>query len=347
MTPEEKTAAAKALREEQRNGRIAKDSRDGQDPGANGGSDGKPGGTAFQDAGRAVSAASRTRSGIEGQQRSNPSDRRGIESQPGRSGLDNRRSDQNGGGALDVPEKSGSGVGRLIPDGPQLERKLEPNKPNATFETSEQPVRSEDKNTNLRSKYPQANKIILEQPQITVRKLADELGVAVSTAHDIKLAWEEVRPAPKIEKPAEPGVLDALKMNVSSLLPRTGVLSNQEAEQLKETLPAALEDDFRYLDEYLWSRQAHADKNFSDLDKKPIWSNLDDDEIEALTKIMLKAGKRSPAAAAVVRATVESRDYIVTAAIVAPRVRKTFVIVRATHQAPVSRLIGGKREDQH
>ena len=224
-----------------------------------------------------------------------------------------------------------------MPEGPQLERKLEPNKPNATFESSEQPVRSEDKNSNLRSKYPQANKILSEQPQITVRALAEQLGVAASTAQDIKKAWEEVRPAAKIEKPAEPGVLDALKTNVSSLLPRTGVLSNQEAEQFKDMLPAALEDDFRYLDEYLWSRQAHADKNFTEADKKPIWSDVDDDELEALTRLMLKAGKRSPAAAAVVRATVESRDYIVTAAIVGPRVKKTFEIVRATHQAPIRR----------
>lgn len=214
---------------------------------------------------------------------------------------------------------------------------MEPNKPNATFELSEQTVRSDDKNANLRTKYPQANKILSEQPGITVRALAEQLGVATSTAQDIKKAWEEVRPAPKVEKPAEPGALDAIKTNVSALLPRSGILTNKEADDLKETLPAALFDDFRYLDEYLWSRQEHADKNFTEADKKPIWSDIDGDELESLTRIMLKAGKRSPAAAAMVRATVESRDYIATAVIVGPRVKKTFEIVRATHQAPVRR----------
>ncbi len=235
-----------------------------------------------------------------------------------------------------------------MPDGPKLERKIDPNKPNATFELSEQTVRSEDKAANLRSKYPQANKILSEQPKITVRELADLLGVAPSTAHGVKDAWEEVLSKPEPEKPAVlETVREQIGAQISTLLPGTGILTNKEADEYREILPAVLSDDFRYLDEYLWSRQEHALPNFSEADKKPIWSDLDDDETMALANILIKAGKRSPAAATMVRAAAESHDYIVTAVIVGPRVKKTFQIVRATHQAPVSRLARRQIENQH
>lgn len=112
-----------------------------------------------------------------------------------------------------------------------------------------------------------------------------------------------------------------------------------------ETLPAALEDDFRYLDEYLWSRQRAVAANPDDADDKPIWSDVDEDELQALTRILVKGGKRNPTMAAVSRGIVDSRDYIVTAAIVVPRVKKTFDVVRKTHRPPVRR--GGLRENIH
>ena len=101
---------------------------------------------------------------------------------------------------------------------------------------------------------------------------------------------------------------------------------------MAESLPAALEDDFRYLDEWLWSRQRAAAEPKEEIDERPVWSNLDEEEIDALTRIMIKAGRHNPTMAAISRAAVDSRDYVVTAAIVVPRAKKTLDIVRQTHR---------------
>lgn len=133
-------------------------------------------------------------------------------------------------------------------------------------------------------------------------------------------------------KSEEPTPIEALRERVRGVTGKGKTISEKEAAELQESLPAALEDDFRYLDEWLWSRQAAVDKDFSEVDKQPVWSNLDEDEIEALTRIMIKGSKKSPAMAAITRAAVDSRDYVVTAAIVVPRAKKTLDIVRKTHR---------------
>jgi hypothetical protein len=115
------------------------------------------------------------------------------------------------------------------------------------------------------------------------------------------------------------------------------LLSEAEQRELQETLPAALEDDFRYLDEYLWSRQRAVASDPDSLDERPVWSDLDEDEIAALTRILLRSGRHNPTMAAIARGAVNSRDYIVTVAIVAPRVKRTFDIVRRTHRPPKKR----------
>lgn len=98
---------------------------------------------------------------------------------------------------------------------------------------------------------------------------------------------------------------------------------------MKETLASAFTDDFDYLDQYLASRQRAANP---DAVPQEIWSNVTDAEVAKLTGVLIRAGRHSPAAATVARGVVESRDYIVTAGIVAPRVIKTFEVIRATNR---------------
>jgi hypothetical protein len=93
-------------------------------------------------------------------------------------------------------------------------------------------------------------------------------------------------------------------------------LSKKEVEDLKEPLMAALRDDCQYLDEFLWWYS-------KDPEKPQIWSDLDDEEIEVLTRMLLRRGERSPVAANAVRNIVDGADYISTAVIMVPRMIKT------------------------
>lgn len=94
------------------------------------------------------------------------------------------------------------------------------------------------------------------------------------------------------------------------------VLSELEAERLKEPLCAAIKDDCKYLDEALWW-YSH------DAAQPQIWSDLDREEIETLATVLLKRGQRNAATANFVRNVVDSSDYINTAIILVPRFIKT------------------------
>jgi hypothetical protein len=215
----------------------------------------------------------------------------------------------------------------LLADEPIVNRvntlNIDPNKVNATFNPPVQSATPLD----LSSKYPQLNTIFAEQPNISVRDLAGRLGVSTGTAQKIKTEWLDTHKPKQPEKKA---------------LPEGTLLSKAEAEEMKETLAAALADDFRYLDEYLASRlkNTHPDEEFS-----AIWDNLDEDEIQKLTSVMVRGGQHNPAMATVARGLVNSRDYVVTAAIVLPRAKKTLDVVRKTHRPPMRR--GAQNANQH
>ena len=94
------------------------------------------------------------------------------------------------------------------------------------------------------------------------------------------------------------------------------VLSKREAEELEDPFKAALKDDCKYADQFLWWYS-------KDASQPQIWSDMDNEEIDTLATVLLKRAQRSAATAAFVRNVVDGADYISTAVILVPRVMKT------------------------
>ena len=111
-------------------------------------------------------------------------------------------------------------------------------------------------------------------------------------------------------------------------MPKGKTLSAKEAQDLAEPFLSALENDFHTMDVYLWSRQKLAGK---DTDDQPVWSDLDEEECQALTSILLKWGQKNAAAATIVRSVVDMSDYVVVGSIFLPRINQTVKIMRETH----------------
>ena len=134
------------------------------------------------------------------------------------------------------------------------------------------------------------------------------------------------RPPIQAQPTPEPPKPSAIKEAIDKGLPwfrEHDVLSEKEAEALYEPLKAALADYFDYADAYIWHREQHSRAD------EPIWSNADDDDLNAMVRLMLKRGKRSPAAATVARAIVNSDDYVTTAVFFLPRMVETRQRLRA------------------
>lgn len=111
------------------------------------------------------------------------------------------------------------------------------------------------------------------------------------------------------------------------------VFSEKEATQVKEELTAKLESHFESLDQYLWERQK---LKFGASSEEAIWSNLDEEEIGALTGIWVKWGKKNPYVAEAARAAIEYSDYVQVGILFYPRIRKTVMIMRETY-IPIQR----------
>lgn len=113
-------------------------------------------------------------------------------------------------------------------------------------------------------------------------------------------------------------------------------LTNDEAEEYRDTLAAALESDFDALDKYLWSRQRLYTPD--DANDEPIWSNMTEKEITTLTRVMIKGGQHSPAMATVVRGVIDSNEYIAVATILVPRLKTSGRVMRETHRPSRGRV---------
>jgi hypothetical protein len=101
-------------------------------------------------------------------------------------------------------------------------------------------------------------------------------------------------------------------------------LSQAEARELEEPLKAALLDDCQYADQYIWWR-------CQDATQSPIWSDIADEEVAVLARLLLKRGQRDAATATMVRAVVNGSDYITALMILIPRTIKT---IDAMKRAP-------------
>ena len=98
------------------------------------------------------------------------------------------------------------------------------------------------------------------------------------------------------------------------------------------------------MDKLLWMR-------YPDLDELPVWSNTSDLEDQKLAKLLLKRGQKSAGAATVVRAVIDSNDYLVVGMMLAPRAQKTVEIVREHRRVEAAirkqKLSLFRRAEQH
>jgi len=124
-----------------------------------------------------------------------------------------------------------------------------------------------------------------------------------------------------LEKPVAPSV------EKKPLLPQGRKLSATEANTLTPVFSDSMESYFKYMDEYLWARQEKAGKSSREA---PVWTDIDEEEIAALTRVMMRFGQHNEAAAAVVRGAIELRDYVDVGVVFAPRIQKTVEIIRET-----------------
>lgn len=99
-------------------------------------------------------------------------------------------------------------------------------------------------------------------------------------------------------------------------------LTIAEAKALEEPLLSALESDFYYLDQYIWYRT-------QDPTQAPIWSDMDNEDLQVLTGILLKRGQKSAATAATVRAIVNGSTYVDVAMLMGPRFVRTVQVLKA------------------
>lgn len=128
-------------------------------------------------------------------------------------------------------------------------------------------------------------------------------------------------PAPAIgsipQRPTNTGTIPFIKPGKSN------TLSQIEANAIKEPFKAALNDDFTYVDQLI---------NHTTGNEQPIWSDIDEDELNKLVSFGLKQGQRNAIAAGTVRGITEGSEYLALGAILAPRIQKTVSVLNAHRQ---------------
>lgn len=150
---------------------------------------------------------------------------------------------------------------------------------------------------------------ITENPTASLRTIGEKLGFSKDKAKKLRDSWQAINPAqPKQKTP----------------LPQ---LSKKELEEKKEILKSSLESDFQYIDEYLWSREEKAGKSS---DRMPVWSDMDDEELERVCTVLTRWSQKNKAVAVTVNAINDSADYIAVGMAFGPRIKRTVDKVRET-----------------
>ena len=122
--------------------------------------------------------------------------------------------------------------------------------------------------------------------------------------------------------------------------PRKPLTEAQKSEKTEELIEA-LASHFHSLDEYLMLRQQAIG-----IEPESVWSDVDVDELEAISTLCIKWASKHAALATVVDAVVESADYIEVITVLAPRINKTVEIMRKTHR-PRARRMEALRANSH
>lgn len=321
-----KAEKAAQLREKLKNGRNRGVNTPGDSSQGDAGSSSKQARTDFQNARREVEQLGTEYAGrrfnAEGSSGGNRNNGRGAEGEPGGYRSPGRRSDEDDSGFVNVPASQRAGanrgraIGNLETDEPIIPRRQEPPGPEASF--------AGQVDEKLLKKYPAARAILEQDPGISTRQLKVRMAGAISqgTAVAIKQEWLLLHPEPEPAK-------RSIKM--PDIL-RTEKFTDKEAGEKAEALKAALEDNFRYLDQYLHGRlkAAAQAKGEKDWDDSAVWDDMDEKDLDKLTKTMIRGAKHSAAMATVVNATIESADYVSVGVLIGPRVQETVQIMRET-----------------
>lgn len=302
MNEIEKQEKVKALRGTLRDGRNSTAVSDaGASTDADNGSDDTAFRTTFQDAGREGTGAIGHSNEAAGDDRQPGSNRRSPKTSTKRSGQADRRPSQSDSSTTsDAAESTATderAIGRLFSN-ESIKDRLNPDKPEGNFST-QAPT---------------------EAPEVKKRGIG---------------GWPKGKP--RKQKDSGQGAAGGQQQESSFKVPiirKGNVLSSKEVAELNEPFIHALESDFQAIDTYLWSRQKSVGQ---DSHEQPVWSDLDTEEIEALTRIMLKWGQHNETAATVVRGVIDASDYVEVGTIFIPRITHTVQIMRETHKPRVKR----------
>ena len=151
---------------------------------------------------------------------------------------------------------------------------------------------------------------ITENPTASLRTIGEKLGFSKDKAKKLRDSWQAINPSqPKQQKSPPPQ------------------LSKKELDEKKEILKSSLESDFQYIDEYLWSREEKAGKS---TDRMPVWSDMDDEELDRVCTVLTRWSQKNKAVAVTVNAINDSADYIAVGMAFGPRFKRTVDKVRET-----------------
>lgn len=125
---------------------------------------------------------------------------------------------------------------------------------------------------------------------------------------------------PNSEPPAKVGLKDKLK-EAGQAIPKGNKLTAKEIDELREPLQQALSDEFGMIDQLLWKYEGEESL------QQPIWSDINDPEMEKLVNAILNMGTRSATVATIARASVDMSDYIIAGTLLAPRLQATASLV--------------------
>jgi len=152
-------------------------------------------------------------------------------------------------------------------------------------------------------------------------------GQGVETERERRARKERERRAKAREEKGLPPVAASPPVERKPLLPQGRKLSATEANTLSPEFVSSMEDYFEYMDRFLWTREEKAGKPSG---QRPVWSDIDDEELAALTRVMMRWGQHNEIVAGAVRGAIELHDYTDVGVVMIPRAMKTVEIIRET-----------------
>lgn len=141
------------------------------------------------------------------------------------------------------------------------------------------------------------------------------------TKIDVKQSPDE---SETVQETAQP---KNLKERIEEFVPRYGGnrLTEKEAANLQEPLSSALEDIFEQMDKFLMGYC-----NLTPIDEggQPVWSDISEKEMKSFVKSWTALGQKSAIAAGAARGAVGLSDFIIGAAVLGPRIKKSGELIR-------------------